>query len=64
MSSMDAESNLGFALYQLGRAARREFASQAHRWNPIAAELCLLEWLPRKVVLDPAAAAAVPDALK
>src|SRR6266540_2065859 len=34
------------------------------RWSPIAVETCLLEWLPRKVVLEPATVAAVPDALK
>lgn len=34
------------------------------RWSPIAVELCLLDWFPRKVTLDDADVAAVPDALR
>ncbi len=34
------------------------------RWSPIAVELCLLDWLPRKATLDAADTRAVPDALK
>jgi hypothetical protein len=34
------------------------------RWSPIAVELCLLDWLPRKATLDAADIRAVPDALK
>jgi hypothetical protein len=34
------------------------------RWSPIAVELCLLDWLPRKVTLDDADLRALPDALK
>jgi hypothetical protein len=34
------------------------------RWSPIAVELCLLDWLPRKATLDDADLRAAPDALK
>lgn len=34
------------------------------RWSPIAVELCLLDWFPRKVTLDDEELAAVPDALR
>lgn len=34
------------------------------RWSPIAVELCLLDWLPRKATLDDAEIRALPDALK
>lgn len=34
------------------------------RWSPIAVELCLLDWFPRKVTLEDADLAAVPDALR
>lgn len=34
------------------------------RWSPIAVELCLLDWFPRKVMLDDADLDAVPDALR
>lgn len=34
------------------------------RWSPIAVELCLLDWLPRKAMLNDADIRAVPDALK
>ena len=34
------------------------------RWSPIAVELCLLDWLPRKAMLDASDIRAVPDALK
>lgn len=34
------------------------------RWSPIAVELCLLDWLPRKATLDDAGIRALPDALK
>lgn len=34
------------------------------RWSPIAVELCLLDWFPRRVTLDDADLAAVPDALR
>lgn len=34
------------------------------RWSPIAVELCLVDWLPRKVVLDEDDIRAAPDALK
>jgi len=34
------------------------------RWSPIAVELCLLDWFPRKATLDDDDVAAVPDALR
>jgi hypothetical protein len=34
------------------------------RWSPIAVELCLLDWFPRKVTLDDEELASVPDALR
>lgn len=34
------------------------------RWSPIAVELCLLDWFPRKVTLDDDELAAVPDVLR
>ena len=34
------------------------------RWSPIAVELVLLDWFPRKVMLEGPAIAAVPDALR
>ena len=34
------------------------------RWSPIAVEMCLLDWLPRKATLDAASISAVPDALR
>ncbi len=34
------------------------------RWSPIAVELCLLDWLPRKASLVDADIGAVPDALR
>ena len=34
------------------------------RWSPIAVELVLLDWFPRKVMLEGPATAAVPDALR
>jgi hypothetical protein len=34
------------------------------RWSPIAVELCLLDWLPRKATLNDADIRAVPGALK
>ena len=34
------------------------------RWSPIAVEMCLLDWFPRKVTLDDDELAAVPDALR
>ena len=34
------------------------------RWSPIAVELVLLDWFPRKVMLEGLATAAVPDALR
>jgi len=34
------------------------------RWSPIAVELVMLDWFPRKVMLEGPAIAAVPDALR
>lgn len=34
------------------------------RWSPLAVELCLLDWFPRKVTLDDEELASVPDALR
>ena len=34
------------------------------RWSPIAVELCLVDWLPRKATLDATDIRAVPGALK
>ncbi len=34
------------------------------RWSPIAVELCLLDWLPRKATLDDTDIRALPDALE
>lgn len=34
------------------------------RWSPIAVELCLLDWLPRKTTLDARQIRALPEALK
>lgn len=34
------------------------------RWSPIAVELCLVDWFPRKATLDDESIAEVPDALR
>lgn len=34
------------------------------RWSPIAVELCLLDWFPRKATLDAEDVAEIPDALR
>lgn len=34
------------------------------RWSPIAVERCLLDWLPRKAMLDASDIRSVPDALR
>ncbi len=34
------------------------------RWSPIAVEILLADWLPRKAILEPAEIAALPDLLR
>lgn len=34
------------------------------RWSPIVAEVCLLDWFPRKMMLDAAEIEALPDLLR
>lgn len=34
------------------------------RWSPIAVELCLLDWFPRKITMDRTTRRRVPDALR
>jgi hypothetical protein len=34
------------------------------RWSPIAVELCLVNWFPRKITIDRATQRRVPDALR
>lgn len=34
------------------------------RWSPLVVEICLLDWLPRKVTLDGTAVAELPDVLR
>ncbi len=34
------------------------------RWSPIAVEICLVDWFPRKVILEGGNATAVPDVLR
>ena len=34
------------------------------RWSPIAIEICLLDWFPRKISMDDEMAAGVPEAMR
>lgn len=53
----------------VGRAGSSTIASTTTdgdplRWSPIAVELCLVDWFPRKATLDDESIAEVPDALR
>ncbi len=39
-------------------------AGDALRWSPLAIEICLLDWYPRKMTMDDETILSVPDALR
>jgi len=66
-----AESPMGAPLGDRAGLAMHfiEFAIETRaidplRWSPLAVELCLLDWLPRKVTMDEADLAGIPDVLR
>jgi hypothetical protein len=62
--SEDAAGNLRMLASYFVDFACDHGAGDPLRWSPIAVELILTDWFPRKVALEEAAAAAVPDALR
>jgi len=64
LSSEDAAGQLRMLASYFVDFAADYGAGDPLRWSPIAVEIVLTDWFPRKVVAEDVTASAVPDALR